>query len=163
MRARLRKLWESRSPRDRTIIAVAAVVLAVVSYAALVLSAERARTQLRASVTNLRSQAARVDQQASELGRLRSAPAISASQTDLRTLVQTQAGDAGLSRSLVRIDAPDADQVVVVFGAVAFADWLNWINALKAQQVRLDTCRIEALSTPGLVGITATLVRPKPL
>jgi general secretion pathway protein M len=61
----------------------------------------------------------------------------------------------------VRVDAPDADQVVVVFGAVAFADWLNWIDALKAQQVRLDTCRIEALSTPGLVGITATLVRPK--
>jgi general secretion pathway protein M len=161
MKARVRKLWESRSPRERTVIAVMSVVLAVVLYATLVLSAERARNQLRASVTSLRAQAARVEQQAAELGRLRSAPPVSASQTDLRTLVQTQAGDAGLSRSLVRIDAPDADQVVVVFGAVAFADWLNWIDALKAQQVRLDTCRIEALSTPGLVGITATLVRPK--
>jgi general secretion pathway protein M len=161
MKARLRKLWESRSPRDRAVISVLAVVLSVAGYAALVLSAERARTQLRASVTTLRSQAARVEQQAAELGRLRNAPTVSASPTDLRTLVQTLAGDAGLSRSLVRVDAPDPDQVVVVFGAVAFADWLAWINTLKAQQVRLDTCRIEAMSTPGLVGITATLVRPK--
>ena len=52
--------------------------------------------------------------------------------------------------------------MVVVFGAVAFADWLNWIAALKSQHVRLDACRIEALSTPGLVSVTATLIRAKP-
>ena len=69
------------------------------------------------------------------------APAISASKTDLRTLVQAQAGAAALSRALVRIDAPDADQVVVVFGAVAFADWHNWIAGLKSQHVRLDAGR----------------------
>ena len=163
MRARLRRLWESRAPLERAIVAALAVVLVAALYAGFVLSATRARVQLRASVMSLRSQAARVEQQAAELGRLRIAPVVSASQTDLRTLVQAQARDAGLSHALVRIDAPDADQVVVVFGAVAFADWLNWIAGLKAQQVRLDTCRIEALSTPGLVGVTATLVRAKPL
>ena len=163
MRARLRRLWESRTPLERAIVAALAVVLGAALYAGFVHSATRARVQLRASVMSLRSQAARVEQQAAELGRLRTAPVVSASQTDLRTLVQAQARDAGLSRALVRIDAPDADQVVVVFGAVAFADWLNWIAGLKAQQVRLDTCRIEALSTPGLVGVTATLVRAKPL
>ena len=162
MRARLRKAWESRAPRERAIIAALAVVLGAALYVALVHSAGRARAQLGASVTTLRAQAARLDQQAAELERLRAAPAISVSQTDLRTLVQAQAGAAGLSRALVRIDAPDADQVVVVFGAVAFADWLNWIASLKSQHVRLDACRIEALSTPGLVSVTATLVRAKP-
>ena len=162
MRARLRKAWESRAPRERVVIATLAVVLAAALYFLLVQSAERARTQLRTSVATLRAQAARLEQQAAELERLRAAPALSASQTDLRTLVQAQAGAAGLARALVRIEAPDADQVVVVFGAVAFADWLNWIDALKAQHVRLDACRIEALSTPGLVSVTATLVRAKP-
>jgi general secretion pathway protein M len=162
MRARLRKAWESRAPRERAINSALAVVLAAALYVGLVQSAGRARTQLRTSVTTLRAQAARLEQQAAELERLRAAPAISASQTDLRTLVQAQAGAAGLSRALVRIDAQDADQVVVVFGAVAFADWLNWIAGLKSQHVRLDACRIEALSTPGLVSVTATLVRPKP-
>ena len=162
MRARLRRLWESRAPLERAIIAAMALVLGAALYAGFVHSAGRARVQLRASVTTLRAQAARVDQQAAELGRLRTAPVVSASRTDLRTLVQAQAAEAGLSRALVRIDAPDADQVVAVFGAVAFADWLNLISTLKSQQVRLDTCRIEALSTPGLVSVTATLVRAKP-
>jgi general secretion pathway protein M len=162
MRARLRKVWESRAPRERVVIATLAVVLAAALYLLLVQSAGRARGQLHTSVTTLRAQAARLEQQAAELERLRAAPAISASQTDLRTLVQAQAGAAGLSRALVRIDAADADQVVVVFGAVAFADWLNWIAGLKSQHVRLDACRIEALSTPGLVSVTATLVRAKP-
>ena len=161
MRARLRRLWESRAPRDRVVIATLAAVLAAALYFWLAQSAERARAQLRASVTTLRAQAAGVDQQAAELGRVRAAPAISASQTDLRTLVQAQAGAAGLSRALVRIDALDADQVVVVFGAVAFADWLNWIGGLKSQHARLAACRIEALPTPGLVNVTATLVRAK--
>jgi general secretion pathway protein M len=161
MKARLLRLWTSRAPLERTIVATLAIVLGIALYAVFVKSAERARTQLRASVTSLRTQASHLEQQAVEIGRLRAAPAMSASQTDLRTLVQAQAGDAGLSRALVRIDAVDADQVVVVFGAVPFADWLNWIAGLAAQQVRLDSCRIEALSTPGLVSVTATLVRAK--
>lgn len=161
MRAQLRKAWESRAPRERAIIAALAVMLGAALYVWFVQSAGQARAQLRTSVTTLRAQAARLEQQAAELERLRAAPAVSASKTDLRTLVQAQAGAAGLSRALVRIDAPNADQVVVVFGAVAFADWLNWIAGLKSQHVRLDACRIEALSTPGLVSLTATLVRAK--
>ena len=162
MKAQLRKLWESRAPRDRAIIAAMAVVLGVALYSALVQTASRARKQLGASVTTLRAQAANLDRHAVELERLRAAPVVSASQTDLRTLVQAQAGEAGLARALVRIDALDADQVVVVFGAVAFADWVIWIGALNSQHVRLDTCRVEGLSTPGLVSVTATLVRAKP-
>ena len=161
MRAQMRKVWESRAPRERAIIAALAAMLGTVLYVWLVQSAGHAREQLRAGVTTLRTQAVRLEQQAAELERLRAAPAISASQTDLRTMVQAQAGAAGLARALVRIDAPDADQVVVVFGAVAFADWLDWIAGLKSQHVRIDACRIEALSTPGLVSVTATLVRAK--
>jgi type II secretory pathway component PulM len=162
MRTQLKRLWESRSPRDRAIIAALTVVLGVALYVTLVQTAGRARAQLGTSVSTLRGQAARLDQQAVELERLRAAPVVSASQTDLRTLVQAQAAEAGLVHALVRIDAVDTDHAVVVFGAVAFADWLNWIGALNAQHVRLDTARIEALSTPGLVSVTATLARAKP-
>lgn len=161
MKGRPRKAWESRAPRERAIIAALGLMLGIALYVWLVQSAGRARVQLHASVMTLRAQAGRLDQQAIEVDRLRAAPAAAASPTDLRTLVQAQASAAGLTRALVRIDAPDADQVVVVFGAVAFADWLNWIAALKSQHVRLDTGRIEALSTPGMVSVTATLVRAK--
>lgn len=161
MKARLLKIWESRSPRDRVVIAILAAIVAALLYFWLAQSAYRARTQLGASLTVLRAQANRLDLDATELARVRALPAPPAAQTDLRALVQARAETAGLARALVRIDAPDADQVRVVFGAVAFADWLAWVASLQAERVRLDTGRIEALSTPGMVGVTATFTRAK--
>ncbi len=162
MKARLRKIWESRSPRDRVLIAILAAVVAAVLYLWLLQSAQRARTQLDASLSVLRAQAIRLDLDATELERVRAMPAPPATQTDLRTLMQARAEAAGLARALVRIDAPDANQVQVVFGAVAFAEWLAWVAGLQAERIRLDSGRIEALSTPGMVGVTATFTRSKP-
>ena len=75
MNATLRTLWQSRAPRERVVIAVLAVLVGVASYVWLVQSADLAHTRLRASVPALRAQAARLDQQAAELERLRSAAA----------------------------------------------------------------------------------------
>lgn len=161
MSAQLRKIWESRAPRERTIIAISALALGVVLYIWLVQLGWNDYIRLRASVAALRVQTGRLETQAIELERLRAAPPIPASQSDLLTLVQAQTGASGLAGALVKIDAPDANQVVVVFGAVAFADWLNWVASLKSQQVRLDTCRIQALSTPGMISVTASLMRAR--
>jgi general secretion pathway protein M len=161
MKARWRKAWESRSPLERAIIAALAVVLGAALYVWLVQSAGRARVQLNTSVTALRAQAARLNQQAAEYERLRATPPVTSSPIDLRTLVQARVGNAGLSPALVSIDAQDANQVKVVFGALPFADWLAWVASLQAQQVRLDACRIEALSAPGLVSVTATFTRAR--
>jgi type II secretory pathway component PulM len=162
MKLPLRKLWESRTPRERAVMVVLAIVTMTALYLWFVQSAGHARERLRTTVTTLRIQAVQIDQQAVELGRLRTAPALSVSQTGLQSLLQDQIGAAGLSRALVSLDVRNADQVVIVFGAVAFADWLKWLTALKSQHVRVDACRIEALSTPGLVSVTATLVRAPP-
>jgi general secretion pathway protein M len=160
MRAELRKAWESRTPRERVVVAALGVVLIAAFFAWLVQAAVQARNQLHPSVLASRGQLARLDQQAMEIERLRAAPPVAVSQSDLRALVQSQLG-AGLTRTLVRIDAPDPDQVEVVFGAVAFSEWLNWIAGLKTQQVRVAASRVEALTSPGLVSVTATLVRAK--
>ncbi len=162
MKPHLLKIWESRSPRDRVVIAVLAAVVGAALYLWLAQSADRARTQLGASLSVLRAQATRLNLDATDLERVRAIPAPPTSQTDLRTLVQARAEAAGLARALVRIDAPDANQVQVVFGAVAFVEWLAWVASLQAERIRLDTGRIEALSTPGMVGVTATFTRAKP-
>lgn len=161
MKARLIQWWESRSPRDRRIIAVLAAAVAVLLYLWLVQSANRARTQLGASVAVLRAQAVRFEQDAAELARVRAVRAPADAPADLRSQVQAQAATAGLASSLVRADATDADHVQVAFGSVPFPDWLDWIAALQSQRIRLESARIEALSTPGLVGATATLARAK--
>jgi len=156
MRAQLNRAWRSRAPKERAIIGALAAVLAVALYLWLVQSAWQARGRIHASVMTLRAQSARLDQQALEVGRLRAEPAATVSTTDLRTLVQASIGAAGLSPALVRIDAPDADRVTVVFGALSFADWRAWVASLQAQRIRLETCRIQALSAPGMVSVTAT-------
>jgi len=161
MRAALRRAWESRAPRERMVIAVLAAVLGAASYLLVLYSADRGRGQLRTSVAALRTQAALLDQQAAEHERLRATPAPTASPTDLRTLVQARTDAARLSGALTRIDAPDADHVHIAFGAVSFADWLGWIAALQAQQVRLEAARVEALSAPGMVSAAATLTRAR--
>jgi len=161
MRAALRKLWESRAPRERVTLAVLAAVLGVASYLMVLYSADRGRTQLGKSVPALRTQAVLLDQQAVEFERLRAAPAPPASPTDLRTLVQARTDALRLSGALTRLDSPDADHVQVNFGAVSFADWLAWIAALQAQQLRLETARVEALAAPGMVSATATLARAR--
>jgi general secretion pathway protein M len=158
VRAALRKAWLARSPLERTLVASLAVLLSIAGYVLLVQSAERGRAQLRTSVAALRSQAVLLERQAAEHQLLRAAPAKPASPTDLRTLVQSRA-DAARLAGLTRIEALDADHVQVVFGAVPFADWLGWVAALQAQHVSLDAARVEALSAPGMVSITATLGR----
>ena len=161
MKAALRRLWQSRAPRERMVIAVLAAVLGAALYLWLLHSADRARGQLRASVATLRTQAALLEQQAAEYRRLQAMPAPAASPTDLRALVQAQADAERLSGTLTRIDAPDADHVRLTFGAVSFADWLEWVAALQAQQLRLESARVEALSAPGVVSVTATLSRAR--
>lgn len=162
MKARLRKLWESRSPRQRVAIALLAALVGAALYGSLNQSASRARTQLGSSVSVLRTQALRLDQDATELARVRAVRVPATSQTDLRTQVQALVAASGIAGGLSRIDAADANHVQVVFGSVAVADWLEWVASLQAQRIRLDTVRIEALSTPGLAGVTATFTRASP-
>lgn len=159
MRAALDRAWASRAPRERAILIALGLVLCAALYAWLVLAAIPARAQLRESVASLRVQAVRLDLQAQEYLRLRAAPAATSSPADLRSLIRTRAGEAGLSGALVRIDAADADRVKVEFGALQFSDWLAWVASLQAQQIRLESCRIEALAAPGMVSVVATFAR----
>ena len=154
--------WLARAPRERVLIAVSAALLVGGLSLWLVQAVDRSRAELLTSVPALRARADLLERQAVEFERLRAAPAVTVSQGDLRALVQAQAGAAGLSRAVVSAEAADANLVKVVFGAVAFADWLEWVAGLEAQHIHLDACRIEALAAPGMVSIAATLARPKP-
>lgn len=157
--AHLRELWAERSASERLIATVVTVILIAMLGVAFAYQVNQSRTQLRVSVTALRAQAAQLENYAREYERLRASPAPVASRSDLRTLVQAQAGAAGLTRALTRVESPDSSHVRVEFGGVAFAEWLAWVANMEIQRVRIDTCRIEALSSPGLARITATLSR----
>lgn len=165
MKNTLRTLWQSRAPSERLAIAIVSVVIGACLYLWLVQSADRGRTQLAKSVSQLRADALRLDKSADEIARLRAlAPTQrqpSAAQPDFRALMQAKVQAAGLAQSLLSIEPLDAGQARVTFGAVPFAAWLTWVETLQTQQIRLDTTRIEALATPGLASVTATFSRSR--
>lgn len=161
MNARLRTLWQARSPRERRLVAIAAAISAPLLVAAWLVAAHEALPPLRDAVAATRVQAANLDRQALEYAQLRASPTKAIAATPLRQVVEGRLAGTGLARGLARLDAPDGDRVVIVFGAVAFADWLEWAGSLQAQHIQLESCRIDALGTPGMVSVTATLVRPR--
>jgi len=79
-----------------------------------------------------------------------------------RQLIQARLDAARLSGAVTRMDAADADHLSITFGAVPFAQWLSLVDALQAQQVRLETARIEALAASGLVSVNASFARARP-
>lgn len=159
MRERLRKAWESRSPRERRVIIILGVILSAVLYLWLVSAADRARTRLRSGLPQLRVQAEEFEQQAAGYESIKITPSTPPSSGDLHALAQTQADVLGLSHALNGIDALGDDQVQVTFKAVPFADWLKWAVAMQLQRVRFEKGRIEALPEPGIVTVTGTFVR----
>ena len=162
MMAAWRRLLSGRSARERAVAALVTCVVAALCYAWFIATADRARTRLEAGAATLRAQVRVLESQAAEVERLRALAPARASRTELRALVQSQAEAGGLARALVRVDVLDAGRVQVVFGAVRFSDWLAWVTAMQAQQARVESTRVEAMSAPGLVSVTTTLVRGAP-
>lgn len=158
MTTALRALWQSRSPRERRALRAALVLVAAILLLALAAAALQAREPLRRDVAALRADNARMQQQALELAQLRAMPPPPA-HGELLATVQSSIEATSLASGLAQVESPDTDHVVVVFKAVAFADWLRWVEALATRQVRLESCRIEALPASGRVGVTATFVR----
>lgn len=159
MRAQLKQAWKARSPRERTIIGMLMVVLAAVSYAWLVTSLGSSHHRLQERVRTLQTQALRLEGQVAEIQRLRTTSVAESPPTELRALLQAQLVSAGMFHALEKMESSDPDQVMVAFAGLAFGDWLRWAARLEAQGIRVDKCRIDGLSTPGMVSVTATLQR----
>lgn len=163
--APLRLLWLRRAPRERKLVMYGSLLLFLLLYIWLMQAGSTARSTLQQSVAGLRSAAALMEQQAGELEQLRMAspPAVAdAALLPLLPSLQESAAQAGLGELLLQGEVLAADQVALTFGAIPFATWLRWIDTLRAQNIRVVSARIETLSAPGLVSVTATLARPEP-
>jgi general secretion pathway protein M len=154
-----RERWHARRPRERWVLMIMAVIVGVVLYLWGLVSAFQARDQLMGRMPILKRKAAQVEQQAAEYLRLRNTPPDQMSKTDLRLLIQAQAGVAGLTPALTRIESPDPNHVEVLFDNVPFSQWLVWVDRLQSLHARLDNCKIEASEQPGQVKVAATFTR----
>lgn len=157
MTATLRQSWASLPARHRFLGLLVLTLTGIGLYAWLLMSAARARAELQTHVDTLRPQASRLDRHAEELMQLSSEPPAAPVAGDLLTRVRHRLDNLNLAPALVRIDAAGKQRVSIELDAVEFAQWLQWTEDLSTQQIRLETCEIEALATPGWVRISATL------
>ena len=160
MKDALIQFWLARAPRDRRILAAAALLVAVLGFAYGWLPLQREAAQLRQTLPQLRAQAGQLQQDAQEAIRLRAQPAakVEAEAGSLAAAVERRAQDLGLRGQIESITPQEAGRVRVVLPQVAFDAWLGWLGELQARHgVRVDSARIEAGDVAGTVRVDAVL------
>lgn len=161
MNTRLHQFWSTRSPAARVAWLVMLSIGTAVLYAVLVYSAEQSRARLKTGLGELRVKSADMEQQAAEISRLRAAASTAIhSGIDFPKTVQALVDSNGLATT-AKISQRDAENIEVVLGNLPFAQWLAMARSLQAQQIRIESCKIEGLAVPGMVSVSATLTHPR--
>lgn len=161
--ARLHAFWDGLAMRERMLIAIGLVVLLPVGFYLYVwqpVNAERARLTTR--VEQLRSELAQLRADAAEVKRLRAQTPLSVqlrSGATLEAAARQSAARFGLSDLQGALTAQGQDRLLLDLDSVAFDAWMRWLGDLGVQGVSLTACKVEALPTPGLVRVKATLAR----
>jgi type II secretory pathway component PulM len=158
--APLRNLWLARPPKERKALQIGGLLVLLVLYVWLLQAGSVASKTLQDNVLVLRSEAATLQQQADEVEKLRKESPVLAANVTLLAQMETAVARAGLTGLLLKSEAPDADQVILTFAALPFSTWLGWVNALQEQKIQVTNARLESVTTPGLVSVTATFSRP---
>jgi len=153
----LDRYWTARAPREKALVACAAIsILAAIAYLVLLGPGRAARERLAARLPVMRAQIDDMRQQQKEIVILRKKLGAASQRTDLRTLLESSAARTPFASAMERLVAGSGEKVTMRASPVAFDDWLAWVEGLQRDfGVRLDACQISALGQPGLVRIEA--------
>ena len=153
----MKAFWDSRSPRDRAILAFIAAFVALALFVALVaLPVQRARARLAVALPPLRASIEALQRDALEVKRLRALPVVSrAPASPLASLASNGGGLPG-----AQVVAIDAARVRVTGADIGFAALLEWLgNAQATHGMRVESARLDALPAPGRVRAELVLSR----
>ena len=151
----MRAWWDSRAPRERTVLRAGAIVLALALAAVLWIEGERSRARLNAELPKLRASIAALERDAVEVQRLRATPAAQPSAASPLATLATNGG--GLPGAQVAV--LDDRRVQVAATDVAFGRLLEWLrNAQATHGMRVESAKLETLA-PGRVRAELLLTR----
>ncbi|MCR4298494.1 MAG: type II secretion system protein M [Gallionella sp.] len=153
----LAEFWAARDTRERALLAVAAITVALgLYYALLVAPALTGRGQLHKNLPELRQQAAQLQALAQEAAIFsgKSAPVVAAvSEESIRTALAHQ----GLQPQSVTLSGELAK---VQLTAVSFSGMLEWLDDMqKTAKLSVADANIVALPQPDRVNAVLTLRR----
>lgn len=154
----IRQFWQRLSAREQTIVGGGTGLLVIILLVFYVWQPlEKERTRLRASLPGIRAEAQQMRVDALAVPKLKSTAKPAALAGGLKEIVEQAASTHGLQVSQAN---PEGNgKLSMSLAAVPFDAWVKWLATLQAQQVRLDTCRVEALPQSGMVKVQAVLSR----
>jgi general secretion pathway protein M len=152
------EFWAARDARERSLLAVAALVVTfVLAYAVLINPALSGREQLNKSLPVLRQQVAQMralSDQAAALSTKPVAPPMPMSRENI---------EAALARNGLKAQSVmmSGDFAKVQLTAVSFANTLYWLDDMqKTAKLSATDANIVALSQPDMINATFTLHQP---
>ncbi len=150
---RLLAAWQARNPRERTLIVVAATVVAVALVVSLMDWSRVQRSRLGRSLPRAEAQLEQVQESATEIASLRAQPALQPhTEPALLEAVQASAKSRGLGLAIQA--AGDGLQVK---GSAGFDELAGWLATLQ-QDLGLRVLRMEVQQQGKVAGIDAVLV-----
>ena len=133
----MRERWQQLQARERGLIVLAAIVIAIVLIWLLLWEPlQQARENHRSRIVEQQSLLLWLQSIEPEVSRLRaeqSSTALSNNRSPIGRIDQS-ARNAGLAGALQRIEPAAGNQVRVVFEQVEFAALMNWLSRLLAEQ-----------------------------
>jgi general secretion pathway protein M len=158
----LRQYWSERAPRERRILTLGALFLALVAlYFLLVGPAVSGIDRLQRLLPQTRAQAAELESLVAEAKNLRSlAPVSAPGPADARAAIATSLDAAGLQAAH---NVPQANgDLHLSFANVPYAKWAPWLAATeRTLGVHTVAVTVKATATPGNADIELTLRLPR--
>lgn len=153
--------WQAMAGRERRLVGVAALVVAIaLVYLVLIEPAWLARQRLARELPALRAQLARVDSLADEASRLAGVPVSANTPQALRARLEASIEAAGLGSALAGLQH-SGSLFDVRFEAVAFGEWLAWLEqTARDARLRVVDVAVTRASAPGLVNARVSLEMP---
>jgi general secretion pathway protein M len=152
--------WQLRSPGERTLLALGAVLLALALawlfvYQPLARDTDRLTRQLASDRATLADARRRADEIA---GLARTAPSITV--TDLRAALDPVLAQQGLKSAVTTIERIDNERIRLTFDTIAFDALTAFLDSLQ-REARLRAVELVATARvePGQVRADATLAR----
>lgn len=159
---RLLQSWRTMAPRERRMVASAAVVvLLALGYMTLVEPAWQGRAALGKELPQLRAQLAQMRALAAEVRALSGASGSAEAPQAVRDALERSVRSAGLGPYLTQLNV-NGELFDLRFGRVSHAQWLAWLDAaVRETRLRVANVAVSREADPGLVTVRLVLEAPR--
>lgn len=160
----MKEWWQQQSPRDRRILRIGSIVVAIAMIYLLVWQPlHQRRDKYRQQITDQRQLLQWMHERSAEARVLMKQPGGQHHQPikgSLLSLVDKEARRAGLGKGLKRVEPAGTDQVRVWFDAVEFSRLVAWLGSLENSfGTRIESAVIDRTETPGQVNARLVIKR----